>query len=335
MLLKITEQEKVIHMENTQGFFVDLLLTGASIYRVGVPDHHGNQSNIAMALKMPGRYNNDPSYAGATLGPVSGRIPGGLLSINGQLHRLSQNEGSHHLHGGFQSVSRTDWQILTAENKPSEISVSFGIKLPDKFEGYPGNRILQTTYRLTAHNCLEIIYEGQTDADTYFNLSNHCYWNLSGDFSQSALTHHLKIIAQSVWLNDDKHIPVELCLVRGTPYDFTSPRLIDPAKQENNESLSKGYNNAYLLDDTTAVILDDPQSGRRLILETNYPVVQFYSGGYLDHRTIMEGNITAAAGCALAFEPQEKPVLNTVPPFIAHPDLKWERKIRYTFFWDQ
>lgn len=331
MLIRIIKTKKMIQMDNSQGIFVDILVAGASVCRIGSLDRGGKRSNIVMTLRDPKCYDNDPSYTGATLGPVSGRIPKGLLAINGKLYQLTQNEGPHHLHGGFQSVSRRDWQILGFEEQSDYVSVCLGTELADRHEGYPGYRQLSVTYRLFKQNCLDIIYTGQSDAHTYFNLSNHCYWNLSGDFAKSALTHILRINAQSVWLNNGEHIPVECCPVRGTAYDFTEPRRIDRAMSGDGEVLVKGYNNLYCLNDTTAAILEEPVSGRRVIIETDYPALQFYSGGYLDGRTVLEKGVAASAGCALAFEPQEAPVLCARPAVVTPPTVIWTRTIRYTF----
>ena len=48
-----------------------------------------------------------------------------------------------------------------------------------------------------------IIAGGSTDRPTYINMSNHTYWNLSGDFSSSALDETLTVFANNVCLNND------------------------------------------------------------------------------------------------------------------------------------
>ena len=54
-------------------------------------------------------------------------------------------------------------------------------------------------------------------------MSNHTYWNLSGDFSSSALDETLTVFANSVCLNNEEHIPVEIIPIARTIFDFSSP----------------------------------------------------------------------------------------------------------------
>lgn len=49
-------------------------------------------------------------------------------------------------------------------------------------EGYPGRLVVRVTYSLTATNDLDMVFEASGNAvPTIVNMTNHTYWNLSGD----------------------------------------------------------------------------------------------------------------------------------------------------------
>lgn len=49
-------------------------------------------------------------------------------------------------------------------------------------EGYPGRLDVKVTYSLTATNDLDMVFEASGNAvSTIVNMTNHTYWNLSGD----------------------------------------------------------------------------------------------------------------------------------------------------------
>ena len=47
-------------------------------------------------------------------------------------------------------------------------------------EGYPGNLNVSIKYTIEENNTLKIEYQVVSDKDTYVNLTNHSYFNLSG-----------------------------------------------------------------------------------------------------------------------------------------------------------
>ena len=76
-------------------------------------------------------------------------------------------------HNRIWNTEQTDNQHLT-----------FTTTSPDGEDGFPGNIEVKVTYTLTDDNALEIAYEATTDKATILNLTNHCYFNLSGDGSK-------------------------------------------------------------------------------------------------------------------------------------------------------
>lgn len=72
----------------------------------------------------------------------------------------------------------------------------------DGEEGYPGKLDVKVTYTLTDNNELDIQYEAVTDKPTVVNLTQHSYFNLSGQLSEQILDHE-------IYLNADTYLPVD------------------------------------------------------------------------------------------------------------------------------
>ena len=75
---------------------------------------------------------------------------------------------------------------------------------------------------------MEVDYEATTDKKTIVNLTQHSYFNLSGDYSKTILDHEITI-------NADKFIPVDATLiptgelqdVTNTPFDFRVAKTVE------------------------------------------------------------------------------------------------------------
>ena len=60
-------------------------------------------------------------------------------------------------------------------------------------EGYPGELHVKATYSLTDRNELDMVFEAEgNEKPTIVNMTNHAYWNLSGNCKRS-IDHHVTI----------------------------------------------------------------------------------------------------------------------------------------------
>ena len=170
-------------LKNKNGMEVQALSAGAALRRISVPDKNGVFADVVLGFEDTAEYFGNTLFAGAALGPVAGRISGAKLNISGKTYNLTKNDGENNLHGGNNNISFVNWEALYADEK----SIKLRTSLADGTDGFPGNRTFTAEYSLDEENRLTMKYTAVSDRDTYFNMSNHTYFNMSGDFSGNAL----------------------------------------------------------------------------------------------------------------------------------------------------
>ena len=133
--------------------------------------------------------------------------------------------------------------LWKASSKTSDDSVSLILNYlsKDMEEGFPGDLNITVTYTLKSNNNLEIDYEASTDKKTIVNLTNHSYFNLSGNSKNNILDHKLQILADAMLPVNEFLIPTgEFANVENTPFDFRIFKTIGKEIEENNEQLKLG-----------------------------------------------------------------------------------------------
>ena len=155
------------------------------------------------------------------------------------------------------------------------------------------------TYTLTDDNKLDIAYEATTTAPTVINMTNHSYFNLSGDPANHSVVEHL------LSLNSTSYTPVdntymttgEIAPIEGTPFDFMHLKPIGQDIDADNEQIrnGNGYDHNWVLNtggviSDMAAVLYCPETGITLFVYTDEPGIQVYSGNFLD------GTITGKKG---------------------------------------
>ena len=279
------EKSHFFDIITSSGLSLSLLSIGASIQKIAFkdkkwsdhPETDGNELPITLSSGNPDFYRLCPCYAGATLAPNAGRISGSSILLGGETIPLTPNEGANQLHGGPHNLSAQNWNTEFVRQDYDSVSIGFSAFLADGVDGYPGNRTFHAEYTLDDSNWLTIRYRASTDRPTYINMSNHTYWNLSGDFSSSALDETLTVFANNVCLNNEEHIPVEIIPIARTIFDFSSPaslksRLDFLPREEKLRSrcrrqisIARGYNHAFILsrDQTSRNFRSLPQPVRK------------------------------------------------------------------------
>lgn len=262
---------------------------GATLISLKTPDRDGKLADIVLGYDDVDAYEHGKAYIGGTIGRYANRIAAGKFTLNGVTYHLATNDGPNHLHGGSRGFHRVIWKVRQITTD----SIEFGYTSQDKEEGYPGTLEVRVKYTLRDSNDLRIDYSAQelSDKDTVVNLTNHSYFNLTGNPHTQIVEHDLTLFASRFTPIDAGSIPTgELRPVQGTPFDFRVPkaigaRICDPDEQLK---LGKGYDHNFVIDrqeGTTlvrAAEVYEPTSGRVMKVATTEPGLQFYSGNHLD-----------------------------------------------------
>lgn len=300
---------------NKNGIELTMITYGATVTSLKTPDKDGNMANITHSCENLAGYEAHQSYFGCTVGRYCNRIANGKFSIDGKDYTLATNNDPHHLHGGDVGFNRKVWSATKIET-PDEVGVKFSLVSEDGDEGYPGNLKVTVDYYLTNDDELVIEYSATTDAPTHVNLTNHNYWNLSGDHSQKILDHELKVESDQFVEADATLIPTgKLLDVKGTPFDFVDFHKIGE-RIDQLTTEPQGYDHCFVLRGTEnmhpAATVRDPSSGRVMEITTTEPGIQFYSGNFLDETAGSGGFAQYTAFC---LETQKYPDTPNQPEF--------------------
>lgn len=272
---------------NAQGASVTLSTMGAGIVKVCVPDKDGKIENVALSYAEAADYIADGPCLGKCPGRFANRIAKGHLVVGDKEYQLAINNGENALHGGPEGFQNQNWDAEVLED-----GVKFTYKAKDGEENYPGNITVTATYRWSEDNVLTLDFHAESDADTVVNLTNHAYWNLDGADAGKIFDHKMKIKA-SKWLPQDRtQIPTgTLAATAGGPMDFRMEKKIGEDIKRDFEALhiGKGYDHCWAFDGwepgkmiVNAVELEAAKSGRKLVMSTDQPGVQVYTGNWLD-----------------------------------------------------
>lgn len=112
---------------------------------------------------------------GASIGRVANRIANKKFTLDGKEYILTSN-----IHGGVLGFHKKIWNIEEVSGK-KEVALKMTYFSKDGEEGFPGNLNVTIVYTLTNNNELKINYTATTDKATPVNLTNHSYFNLSGE----------------------------------------------------------------------------------------------------------------------------------------------------------
>lgn len=303
-------------LSNSHGMKARIIALGASLQSLEVADRNGHSANIALGYASLDGYLSKPQYFGATVGRYANRIAKGHFVLDGKTYSVPVNDGANSLHGGTRGFDKVLWTVGDVKHDAGKASVTLSYVSPDGEMGYPGELKVSATYTLDEDNRLSIDYRATTDKTTIVNLSNHAYWNLSGEGSGSVMDDRLTIAADAYLPVDAGSIPTgEIRKVDGTPFDFRQGKPIGRDIRTNDPQLlnGRGYDHNWVISREEAAAprmvarVVDPASGRVLTLKSAKPGLQFYSGNFLDGTTVGTGGHVYRQGDAFVLEPQLYP----------------------------
>ena len=325
-------------MKNANGMEVCVINYGARIVSVMVPDKKGNMQDVVLGFDdIDGYLNNDNNF-GAAIGRYGNRIAKGKFTLGGKTYQLPINNGENSLHGG----KGFDFRMFDiTQIDPTTLECS--LLSEDGDNGYPGNLNVKIVYKLTDDNAIDISYAAETDQPTVVNLTNHSYFNLSGNPNNTILNHVLFMDCDAYTPVDEGLIPTgKIDKVQGTPMDFTHPESIGK-RIDNTEFIQikfgKGYDHNWVLNhagtiDNLACKVVCPSTGIVLEVYTIEPGVQFYTGNFLDGSVSGKKGIAYHKRTAFCLETQHYPDSPNQPDFpttVLMPGEKYASRCIYKF----
>lgn len=334
---RIEDKEiKVITIKNNNNMVLKLLNYGATIIEILVPNKEGIVENVVLTYENLKDYLHNPSYFGATIGRTAGRIADGRFQLDGVEYLLQKNFGKSHGHGGGKGFSFQVWEDKIIEKK-NETLVEFRYTSRDMEEGYPGNLDCKVTYKLTNDNKIIIQYEGRTDQRTLCNLTNHTYFNLSGNYKHKVTEQYLRVKSNEFLELDQYLIPTGRRIhVQNTPMDFRKEKLIgkDIEADDPQLKLANGYDHPWILSkDGPQIELYDPSSGRKMLVTTSYPSVVIYTYNYPNNERLKYDKVGKKYD-GICFETQYEPDGIHHKNFhwaILDPDKRYYEKTEFKF----
>ena len=275
---------KEYRLVNNNGISIVIISFGGIIKEINIPSRNGEFENIVLGYKNNNEYVNDKFFLGALIGRYANRIASGSFKLNDEIFHLEKNEKNNHLHGGELGFHKKNWELVEYDSQNHKF-LELKLFSKDLDYGYPGNLNCNVKYSLTDTNEFKIEFFANSDRDTIFNPTSHSYFNLNPK-NHSILNHKLKINSNSYIPINSEFLPTGLIEKnKNTPFDFTYSREISKEINYINTQLkiANGYDHCFVLDkesDIAAEIFDDI-SGRKLMISTDQPGIQLYTGNHL------------------------------------------------------
>jgi aldose 1-epimerase len=319
-------------LRNSKGTVVTITNYGGIVTSFLAKDKNDSVASVVVGFDSIEPYLQSHPYFGAIIGRYGNRIGAGKFSIGDKNYTLATNNGANHLHGGVVGFDKVIWTAAPIVDTLPSLKLSYLSK--DGEEGYPGNLQVTVTYTLTEEDGLKMQYEATTDQATPVNLTNHSYFNLTGDTKETIFNHQLQLNADAYTPVDNGLITTgEIRQVAGTPFDFRSPMSIG----SRIDSVPGGYDHNYVLNNADGSLrkvahLADPVSGRFLEVWTTEPGIQFYSGNFLDGKFINHTGTAVQLHTALCLETQhfpDSPNKKEFPSTILEPGKKYYTETIY------
>lgn len=320
-------------LSNQNGMSASFIALGAAITSLNVPDANGKSENVVLELKDYDEYLKNASYIGVVPGRFANRISNCKFTLDGVEYTLNPNDGKNSLHGGPKGFSTKIWQVASTVDG-NEPSITFEYLSPDGDENFPGNLTARVTYLLSKDNELKITYSASTDKATPVNLTQHAYFNLSGNYKNQSLAEtFVEINADNITENASDCVPTGVIMpVEGTIFDLRKAK-------DLKESNGFEYDHNYCLNDQNGKMryagsMYDPNSKRFMEIFTDFPGMQFYSGNFLDGTLTEKSGKKITRQSAACFETQmypDSPNKANFPTCIVRPGENWVKHATFKF----
>jgi len=323
-------------LSNDKGVEACVTNYGGRLVSLMVPDRNGNMTDVVLGYGSIAEYLSSSGNFGATIGRFGNRIAQGRFTLDQITYELPKNNNGHCLHGGPEGYHTRIWDAKQIDSQTLELTY---LSI-DGEAGFPGNLNVKVTYHLTNDNAVDIFYEASTDKPTVVNLTNHSYFNLSGEPNKPITNHKLMINADTYTPVDETLIPTgELPSVEGTPMDLRQSTNIGDHIDDEFDQLKygKGYDHNWVLNTNGDINIIAAKAyslltGITLEVYTNEPGVQFYAGNAMSGKDTGKHGIVYPNRGAICLETQHYPDSPNQPAFpstVLRPGEKYTSRCIY------
>ena len=268
-----------------------ILNLGCAVTSICTPDRDGNIANVTLPYKgvaeNPEILTGSDKFLGLTVGRFANRIGGATFTVDGKTYKFEPNDnGRNLLHSGPGGIWKRIWNV-----KHMDDGFLCSIKVSEEDDGFPGTADIRVRFSLSEDGVFRIHYSATCTEPCPLNLTNHTYFNLTGDPSKDILSHRAVIDSHNVLGMDEAQIPDGSTIpVAGTAWDFTTERTFGEKIDAPELAPANGYDHAYIIDRadgpgrgfTRFARIYEPVSGRVLQAYTDLPAFHLYTGNYLD-----------------------------------------------------
>ncbi len=312
---------------------VNIITYGGAIQSVLVPGKNGETVDVALGYDDVKGYQTHGGYIGALIGRIGNRIRNGEFELNGVKYHIFNNEKNASLHGGKNGFDKKVWNASVHGDK---LVLTYLSK--DGEENYPGNLSVKVTYSVE-NSSLKIVYDATTDKDTVLNLTNHCYFNLSGQGNGTAEDTILQIFADKITPMDENLLTNGSFMdVNGTVFDFNEGKAIgkDINSDDQQIKFGGGFDHNFVLnkkENGLFAVAVSPRTNVKMECYTDQPGVQFYAGNFMGG-TLGKGGKEYIKRGAFCLETQNYPNAVNCPEYpscVLKPGEKYHTETVYKF----
>jgi aldose 1-epimerase len=337
---------EVVDLLNSRGVRARIISYGAALQTLIAPDTYGRRADVVLGYAKLDDYVANQQRLGAIVGRYAGRIANGQFVLDGKTYALTKNDGKNTLDGGAKGFDKVVWTIDKVDETSTESSVVMHYTAKDGEEGFPGALTVTVTYTLNENSELTIAYKATTDKPTVVNLTNHAYFNLTGEaYGVTALTERLTLSEDKfAALNADLLPTGDMVSVMGKSFDFrVEGTIADHLKDTTDPQMALLHGNighffaikgADGKKPQLAARLVEPSNGRVLEVLTTEPGVEFQTGYAFDGKSVGKSGTAYKAGagvCFLAEHPADAPNQKKFPSTRLDPGKVYAQTTVYRF----
>lgn len=281
----------------TDNYILALSNHGAGIIDLKTPDKNNIFESIALGYSnLEKFYEDNDYYFGKTIGRFAGRIENGTFTLNNINYKLEINDIklNSNLHSGSDSIEFKNFNYTIDDKYPCKII----FEITEDHSQFKTKMEYEVVYTLY-NDYFTIEHYAKTNLDTICNMTNHVYFNLSGDFKYNILDHVVQMDS-NIYKNGNQLLPVN------DVFDFRNPKSF--RKYINHPSLEQtmGYDHYFKFNNNKSVIVKDLKSKRCLQVSGNSNGVVIYTGGYF-HGELSQCNTTYQKHDGFTLEFQNMP----------------------------